>query len=318
MVFINNKWNKIYEGLLSGESVLLHCPKHCGKNFFFNYLVQDEKINARFNIIYLNLINDDSNISYEVLNKTIQTQVNSTHLLSGNDNASFIESLTTILSQKKCLFAIKITGENVRNSFNLINSLHNEMQNSPNLFAKNLTILVLDDYSLYFYQASIFGSRWDYFFRYCLGMIDDNDFTLGKFGNSLPEQAKNENFLNQILKITGGHEGLLNKSLNFFRENSNRKSKGWEVELKEFLWNSDIISSIGRDCSRKSKSFFEHLNEYKLKQFTDKNISDIIDAHKIGVVIKIKGPYSILCPGIIAELIQKIYYSLRDNDTYII
>lgn len=314
MFFVNPKWKEIYQGLLAGSSALLHCPKQYGNFFFYKFLEQDDKIKAIYNVIFLCINSDNTGINYEAIFKIIQEKTNSTRVLSDNNAGGFMNSITAIMADKKCLFIFKITHENVANSFTVVNGFHNEIQHSPS-FAKRLAILVLDDYSLYYHKFN--GSQWDYIHRKWCGMLDDENTVLEILRVILPARANHYKFLEPIMTLTGGHEGLITESLLFLKDHSDISARSWERKLRAHLETCDIFESIGMACSRKSDSFFITLHYYGVKHFTDDTDANVHEAHKIGVILKMTGLYSILCPGIITESLQEKMAAAVNDGTYI-
>jgi hypothetical protein len=305
-------WREVRSDLLKGHSVLLSAPRHFGKNYFSTRLSGDPSVCANFVIVF---IDPEDTVNHGLAFKKMWKDVAMQLALGGislTDGFAFEESLLRIRSLKKILFVIRVNFRNKTICIKLLNFFQQLSHNHPSAFMRNISMLVLDDLSLYFYELAIRNERsfYDIFesrkkiFQYA-DIIPINNLlkAIPGFSRAAPSCS------NIILQYTGGHLGLIYSLLSFILADDNRGPANITEEYcRNALLTSSIIDSMKRVLLQGGADCLEMALSFKEKKLTDMVRSETNERlHQAGILLRVNSLYSVLCPGVVCELTEELY-----------
>lgn len=231
----------------------------------------------------------------------------------------FIKKGASLFAPKPLLIIIKSNHNNKNTTIEVLNFFHEIFRQDFESFNSKFVFLVLDDLTLYFHDLRMRNdwSFWDYFkAKKRLFQVTDKD----ELTNNLKENSAFKNFNNKysdiIIKLTGGHHGLICKALQFWTQNYKKRNlKKWQVDCRVHLLQTNIIALIKKILRTKNIEYLNSALEFKEKKYSDIHLTNVIEELYInGIILKENELESVLCPGIITEVIEKIY-SEKLNDS---
>ena len=267
--FFNPLWKEIRREILNKKSVLVHAPCNYGKNYFYKSLHKDKKIKASFEIATL-ILHDDTipSIDYRQIFEAILEQINP---VVKNDIISreiFIAKFIKLIKKKDLLLILKVNQENKANTATLINALNEILSDQVNHFYYHFSILVLDDYSLYYHELAIKMkfSKWDFFVRMPFTRFSDTGHIVAEFADNLPKGFEKRS-AKIILEMTGGNDGLIIETLKFLKAWGKKVSfDKLEKLIKNHLLASDIIIELRRNVLHKPFHFKQIMTDFENKK----------------------------------------------------
>lgn len=301
LFFLNRAWKEIFDKLIEGESVLLHLPRNYGTGIFYKHLLRNTELKAIYSVLPLTVLNDCD--TQDLNPYSLKIDVRSFPEIQTRNKFDFTDSLVQFTRNKRVLFIIKANQENLNNAIQLLEVFQEAWQQQPQSFVSQLSILVFDEFAVYYWKNS---SEWDYFSRYSFRQLYttlplDNFFaSLGmEVGQSRQQAAK-------ILALTGGHQGLMMELMMYVQKEGNR-----QIAMEEFrthLLNCNVMDSLRRLLYAKDISYIQEVLKYENKRLSEQYDNEAIkELHQLGILLKVDISYSILCTGVISELVKEVY-----------
>jgi hypothetical protein len=308
--FLNPLWKQIEGHLLQGGSALVHAPKRYGKSFFSHYLHQQKQVTDLFKLVTISVTTDsDGNNDYASLWKQVCHQLSIQDKRKMKTVESFINALSSLVDGRRVLFILKSHGQNQHNSSLLLDGFQELMRRQSGKIISQASLLVLDDYSLYYLESELFSniSRWDFFERFCFRQFR-NRIYLQDHIHCLGIQAANAtHIVEAVFEQTGGHEGLILSVLSSYKKAQNLEGDGTQV-IADLLLDSDQVDSLRKVIYKLPLSSLEKIVAYQNKKLSETYEDKlIIDLQVLGIILKVDTTYSVLCPGIISSMVSEVY-----------
>lgn len=303
--FLDPSWQQALISLEQGNSVLIHAPKYYGKNFFYNYLLRDERINSSFQLINIKLATNKTTLAFQVIWDSIIDQIEGSTYTRITNKYEFIREVINLIQSRRLLFVLKANNDNSKSNAALIDVFQQILLKRPRKFLQNVIVLVLDDYSLYYLELKLStnSSRWDFFQRFLLRQYDSLERLSDILFNITGDFDLNTRLSNFFMEVTGGHQGLLLEAINFLKQNGSIKNiDHFEKTCLEHLAGCSVTQSLQRKMLTMAPEVWETMMNFReRKLFEDYSDICVTKLHQLGILLENRSSYSVLCPGIITE-----------------
>ncbi len=304
-------WENITKDILMGRSVLMSAPKHFGKTFFCNRLLNEVKINNTYSPVLINFKEaGKQKINYKKVWKNFSDQLPELKNEVGN-KTDFKEAIVSMAASKRVLIVIKSNYHDKHLSVELINTFQEVSHRYPQVFINNLVLLVLDDLALHFHEYSLKAdsSFWDMFeTKTKLFQVRDASAIKNTLESNSTYKNNAKEYSEHILKISGGHHGLIYRALSLLAEAGEKQILVTPGGLRDSLFTCDIMDSLKKLLLNCEEEYFEKALNFKEKKMSGNEPGRIIEElHQSGILLRSDLIFSILCPGIISELVENIY-----------
>jgi predicted phosphodiesterase len=307
------RWDRVRQRLLAGRSLIVHAPRFFGRRSFATSML---KRGGEARVLLLNA--DDfaagSSLDYRRLWEAARRQLGVPGIrYRGTGSAACVLALTeAVRKSPERLLAFLMGGGRGHEApqFDLVTVFHDVLGELPAAEKDRLTVCVLDDFSLLYYEdwRTQRVSRWDYFSeRLSLGPIGADTLRerLASLGGDEPWKAAAVAGAGEIHRLTGGHPGLVHEVLRDLREDT--PGDFWAAQAPALLRTSSILESLHRALAEDSERLGAVARAYAEPQPVTDDFArpELQILRQLGILTWIGPATVVLCEGVIRELVAE-------------
>jgi predicted alpha/beta hydrolase family esterase len=312
---IDTNWQEAIDLLTIGQSVFLSVPEHYGGGRFMEVVRKSDTLAKAYTIVNLQYFKDSVNIDFKKVLEDFQVGEPVKILLPSNNKYNFIEALRKLVYQKPFLVLITSTYHSFNNVSILVDLFHDIIKQFPNGQRKNLTILLLDDYSMYFYENkrtyTDVSSSWHFFARFHIAPLRKSPIVDKFLLDFFHQKELVEKISNALFKISGGHQGLISDMLKYiFQQWQSINFNNVEQELELFIKNNNFIDRIGKEYLSLSPPELQAIYSFRHKKFFETNDTDLVKRFFTkGVLVNAGDLHIEIIKGAIRNSLETLYKS---------
>jgi predicted phosphodiesterase len=322
--------------LIEKKSLLVHSPRFYGTEEFVESLASSSN-QDHFDLLRINSNEHISSgeLDYKSIWKLTRTQLRLNIKRKINAKIPYLKSIEEIISRRDKNLLIVITGGGQGKEeyqYNLVNLFYKLYIGLPPENNEKVTILVLDDYSLYYHARGeidqILPSPWILFKRKHIRSLSLEQITECVSKLQADDDFKtinpglNDFLATRIQQLTGGHIGLVMELLKYVMKDNwcftkKFKKEEWHTKIKEVLHHSPILESLRRCLLDNPEGFSRSALEFKEpKLLSDRSGPIVRILYHLGILQRKDLCDAVLCTGVIKELIDKLYQSSLRSESF--
>jgi predicted MPP superfamily phosphohydrolase len=318
-------WAQAGSLLNAGGSLLLHAPRHYGKRRLTREILKDFVAGSSGTCVYVRI--DDviagGKLDYSKLWDVTRRQAGLTGRPMVRDRTSYAIALRRVVRERMAPLAFVVTSGGAgaeAHQFDIVSILHEFRDEPPLEFLPKLRILVLDDYSLYYYETvrKELSSKWDFqrLHQRPLGAHDIQSLISRDDRATALNARETEAISNALLNLTGGHLGLILELLDHVGlMKVDLNVEYCQGEARELLQKSNILEAIRKALGQDAGGLTDVALQYgggKVPHL-DYSSPNLQFLRQLGVVQWVSAVRAELCPGLIGDLVSELHKAAAET-----
>lgn len=303
-------WKQVKDMLRDKKYLLVSCPSFYNKSLFCDSLLAE---NYEIKIIQLKPHNINNQKGLQNFWNSFTEQLSLSENILTNKFDLYKNLKESISNFSKNIIIILSTDGQGKEKFmfRIVDMLHDLItENSNSEIKSKLSILIIDNYTLHFYEKkhTESSSRWYRFKR-----IFFEPFKKSTIEDILPKEIFNkEKCAEAIIRYTSGHCRLVIDAISgLVRKVKIINENNYDDIIKNILLESDVIDSFINVILQNPSHYLPILEYYKQARITESNKADIQHLIHIGIILQLNKTYSI-CPSIITSILED-FEDIQDN-----
>ncbi|CAG5006601.1 hypothetical protein DYBT9275_03860 [Dyadobacter sp. CECT 9275] len=309
---IDPSWQEAIDLLITGKSVFISVPDYYGGQRFMDTIRQSDELNNSFTVVNLHYFNDSIKIDFQKIIDNFQQGESDRIQLPENNKFDFAETIRKLVLKKPFLVLITSTYHSFNNVSTLVDSFHDIIKYFPNDRRKYLSILLMDDYSMYFHENkrtySYASSAWNFFARFHIAPLCDSRLVDKYLIDFFHHGELVKRISSALFRISGGHQGLISDALKYiFNKWELIDFNNVEQEVESIISKTHSYQAIGKEYSSLSSPDLQSLYSFRHKRLFEVNETDLVKRFFTKGVLANSGDlHVVVIKGVVRKLLENM------------
>ncbi|WP_153799688.1 esterase/lipase family protein [Foetidibacter luteolus] len=305
-------WQQAIDSLFRGESVFLFASEFCGKQTFQQYVRNSQELSTRKRMVCISNLRDTEPINYQEILNLFQVD----EQLTTTNKVEFVNALESLIQKTPFLVLIANTFRSYKVVSTLVEILHEIILKYPNGNREYLTVLLTDDYSLYYYElqrrlTNEYSASWFFFKKIYVRQIADSSLINEELEEFFHNKQLAEELTSIVMNLSGGHQGIVAEAIDHLV--TNWKSINFDLiarELGEYIATGRVMDSLRNELVNLNNAGLTYLYSFRTKRMIESDNGEQVKRwHTKGILAKSGDMYIGLCDGVVRELVINTYNS---------